>query len=458
MAHREFSRRGFLRFAGLTAGAATLAACAGAAPAPAAPESGATSAPAPAAAEAITLRYRSWHSRDQSLGDAAWYDWLAENYAAENPGVKVEYEFVAFGSEYIQKVLADSAAGTPPEVLHSSIIWARDFYDRGVLLDLNDFIDAVPELAEDRFLGASTSAYRSKEGKFYGVPWEGPDSGVIGINSNILRDAGFDPKGADIQTWDDLVNVAKATTVKEGDEITQAGLMIGSFRYIESFAAWLRSNGGEMHNEAIDEPLFNTQAAAEVLEVNLDLLANCSFPISPDRQDTQLFMQGQAAMAYAGTWSTTTFDDQAPEGFEYWLIPYPKGPSGTSAAVITWSNMFVVPKQVKNADAAFALMSYCTTPPIVIKRFELSTRTTPHRAIFETDAWQEQLKIHPALEVKPEVSALGGVYPYFPYYTEANDAIGTELEYVMLGQKSIQEGLAQADQNVRDVIARRAGA
>ena len=163
-------------------------------------------------------------------------------------------------------------------------------------------------------------------------------------------------------------------------------------------------------------------------------------------------------MAYAGTWFTTTFDDQAPEGFEYWLIPYPKGPSGTSAAVITWSNMFVVPKQVKSPDAAFALMAYCTTPPVVIKRFELSTRTTPHRAIFETDAWQEQLKAHPALEVKPVVSELGGVYPYFPYYTEANDAIGTELEYVMLGQKSVEEGLAQADQNVRDVIARRAGA
>ena len=50
------------------------------------------------------------------------------------------------------------------------------------------------------------------------------------------------------------------------------------------------------------------------------------------------------------------------------------------------------------------------------------------------------------------------MYPYFPFYTEANDAIGTELEYVMLGQKSVKEGLAQAEQNVRDVIARRTSA
>ncbi|MGI6209642.1 MAG: extracellular solute-binding protein [Anaerolineae bacterium] len=461
MVRKSLSRRRFLQSLGVTAGAAALAACAGATQQPAAPaggEAAATSAPPAAPAGGVTLRYRSWHSPDQSLGDAAWYDWLAENYAAEREGAKIEYEYVAFGSEYIQKVLADSAAGTPPDVLHSSIIWARDFYDRGVLLDLNDYIDAVPELAEDQFLGTSTTAYRSKDGKFYGVPWEGPDSGVIGVNSNILREAGFDPKGADIQTWDDLVRVAKACTVKEGNEITQAGILVDSFRYIESFAAWLRSNGGEMHNDAITEPTFNTDAAAEVLEVNLELLETCSFPISPDRQDTQIFMQGQAALAYAGTWSTTTFDDQAPEGFEYWLIPYPKGPSGTSAAVITWSNMFVIPRQVKNPDAAFDLMAYCTTPPVVITRFELSTRTTPHRAIFETDAWQEQVALHPALAVKPEVAELGGVYPYFPFYTEANDAIGTELEYVMLGQKSVKEGLAQAEQNVRDVIARRTSA
>ena len=68
------------------------------------------------------------------------------------------------------------------------------------------------------------------------------------------------------------------------------------------------------------------------------------------------------------------------------------------------------------------------------------------------------MALHPALAVKPEVAELGGVYPYFPFYTEANDAIGTELEYVKLGQKSVKEGLAQAEQNVRDVIARRTSA
>ena len=85
MVRKSLSRRRFLQSLGVTAGAAALAACAGATQQPAAPaggEAAATSAPPAAPAGGVTLRYRSWHSPDQSLGDAAWYDWLAENYAA----------------------------------------------------------------------------------------------------------------------------------------------------------------------------------------------------------------------------------------------------------------------------------------------------------------------------------------------------------------------------------------
>ena len=133
---KKLNRRRFLQLTGVTAGALAVAACAAPA-APSAPAEGGAEAPS---ADGLTLRYRSWHSPAASQGDTTWYDWLTENYT----DATIEYEFVPFGAEYIQKVLADSAAGTPPDLLHSSIIWAREFYDRGVLLDLDDYINDVP--------------------------------------------------------------------------------------------------------------------------------------------------------------------------------------------------------------------------------------------------------------------------------------------------------------------------
>jgi ABC-type glycerol-3-phosphate transport system substrate-binding protein len=465
------SRRQFLKTAGVATGAVALAACAApAAPPAAGPAPAATEVPAPAAtevpaptaaapaAEAVTLRYRTWHTPEASVGDKAWFDWLAENYPKDSGGTKVEFEYLPFGNEYLQKALADSAAGSPVDLLHSSIIWARELFDRGVLLDINPYLANVPELAPDKFFGESTTRYRSKGTTFYGVPWEGPDSGIIAINSKLAQEAGLDPKGADIKTWDDFIKAAQAMTKTSGDEITQAGFLASDFSYIEMFASWIYSNGGTMSNEDFTEPTFNTEAGQQVLQKEYDLLNKykVSFPISADRNDSQLFMQGKVGMIYAGTWSTAEFTGTAPEGFEFWYILFPQGPLGTKQGATTWSNMFVLPKQGKHLDQAFDLMKYCTTPPVVIKRFELSTRTTPIKALFESPAWKDVLTKAPQRIITTQAAEVGNIYPYFPFFSEANDAIGPELAKAILGQQDIPTALNQAEAKVKDVIARRA--
>jgi multiple sugar transport system substrate-binding protein len=448
---KALSRRQFLQMMGITVAGTSLAACV----MPAAPGAGQPEAAgdAGASAETPTLRYRTWHSPGASEGEAAWYDWLAENYTA----AAIEIETVPFGPEYIQKVLADSAAGTPPDLLHSSIIWAREFYDRGVLLELDEYLADVPELAPDQFYGEATNHYRSKDGKFYGVPWEGPDSAILCVNSQLLEEAGFDPQGADIETWDDLIEAAVAMTKYDGDEVVQAGYLVQSFRSIQNFQSWLVSNGGAMSNDEFTEASFNNDQGREVLQLELSLLNEhkVSFPISPERQDQQLFVQGQVGMWNAGTWSTTTLNDLAPEGFRYWFIVYPQGPQGSGRAGTTWSNMFVLPQGTGTSDASFELLKYCTTPPVVITRFELSTRTTPHKAIFESAKWGEVLERAPQREVTIAAAEKGGIYPFFPFFTEANDAIGIELEQVMTGAKGVDEGLEEADRKIAEVISRR---
>lgn len=443
------NRRQFLKMAGLTLGTMALASCA----VPAAPAGSEAEAPAAAGA---TLRYRTWHAPAQSEGDAAWYEWLSENYTAAT----IEYETVPFGAEYIQKVLADSAAGTPPDLLHSSIIWAREFYDRDVLLDLDDYIADVPDLAPDQFYGEATNSYRSKDGKYYGVPWEGPDAEILAVNSTLLEEAGYDPQGADIKTWDDLVDIAQALTIRDGDTVTRAGYLAPNLREIQYFNSLLVSNGGAMHNEEITEPTFNNEQGLQVLQMQLAMQNehNVSFPISPERQDEQLFMQGQAAIIHAGTWSTAQFQDQKAEEFQYWFVIIPQGPQGNGRAGTTWSNMFVLPKGTPNPDAAWDLLQYCTTPPVVVTRFEISTRTTPHKAIFESEKWAEVLQTAPQKEIMIAAAEAGGVYPFFPFFTEANDAIGIELEQVVTGSKDPQEALNEAERKVAEVIARRTSA
>jgi multiple sugar transport system substrate-binding protein len=479
----KVSRRQFLKLAGALGGAAVLlpacsapaqpaapaAPAATAAPAaPAATEApaataapAATEAPAPTAApaastKAVTLRYRTWHTREGAPGDDAWYNWLTENFKTVNPNAKIEYEFVGWGNDYIQKVLADAAAGTPPDLLHSSIVWARDFYDRGVISELDSYIAVTPELAADKFIGDATNEYRSKDGKYYGVPWEGPDSAIYAINQDLAEKAGVDPTGKAIKTWDDLLQAAKKMTKMNGSEMEIAGLLGQDHRYIEYFNGLLTSNGGSIATDNFTKPNFNNEKGQQVMEWSLQLLKEVSFPISPDRQDSQLFMSGKAAMMQAGTWSTAEFAN-APEGFRYEFFIFPQGPQGDGKhASTTWSNMFLIPKKVADPDAAFALMKFCTTPPGVLQRFKLSARTTPLKAIFESDTWNEVVAKNPQKKITIPAAEAGSTYPFFPFFTEANDAIGVELNKVMTGQADVKAGLAAAEAAVNEVIKRRA--
>jgi ABC-type glycerol-3-phosphate transport system substrate-binding protein len=160
-------------------------------------------------------------------------------------------------------------------------------------------------------------------------------------------------------------------------------------------------------------------------------------------------------MLHWGTWSPTYIAGNAPEGFEYNLVLFPQGPQGTGPAATTWSNMMIIPKKTKSPRAAFDLAKYVATPPNIITRFQLSNRLAPLKALYESEAWTRQIEKFPALQIVTTAAEVGGVYPFFPVFTEANDAIGVELEMVMLGQKGVEEGLAEAERKVNEVLARR---
>jgi ABC-type glycerol-3-phosphate transport system substrate-binding protein len=120
----RYTRRQFLRVAGLTGGAAALAACAAPAAVPAAPEQPAaeepaapaaeepTAAPAEPSAAATDLRYAMWDWYAYAPG-VSWDAWNQEEafpqFESENPGIKVAWEPLGDGWE--DKVLTQMAAG-----------------------------------------------------------------------------------------------------------------------------------------------------------------------------------------------------------------------------------------------------------------------------------------------------------------------------------------------------------
>ena len=225
---KGLSRRNLLAGIGLGAAGAFLAAACGGTAAPAMEEQ-AEEAEAPKAEEemkqaeeATPVQFLHWWIPALTRMVLRPGPWKSLQIA---PGIPVE----DVGRDPIEPVRqhfrTTIAAGTPVDVSFNSIIWARDHWDLGILMDYTPYLTQYPELQDDKFFEASHQ-FRQAEGATFGIPVMGPESTSIVVNGQLLLDAGLDENGGDINNWSGLVEAARAMTKKEGNDVSVSGFLL----------------------------------------------------------------------------------------------------------------------------------------------------------------------------------------------------------------------------------------
>lgn len=205
------SRRQFLQWGAMTAGAVALAACAPSA-APSAAPSGESAAPA--AAPATVQYWYAWGNLDPAMEKIL----ATEEFQAHMGGATVEYK----GSTNSEALLTAVAAGTPPD--GASNYSYVELFTRGATIDVTDMVAASTIIDGDDILeGLWSSSFW--QGKMMGVPGI---EGYLwwGLNANIdaAQKAGLDTSTLP-KTWDEVFEWHKALTIKDdAGNLIQFGL------------------------------------------------------------------------------------------------------------------------------------------------------------------------------------------------------------------------------------------
>jgi multiple sugar transport system substrate-binding protein len=439
---REFLKKSALVGAAVAAGTEVLAPAAEAA------------APATHSDATYTLEYWDWWSPVGSPAYTRWFDWVKKTFESENPGVTLKYQFLPWGDPYLQKIQAAVAAGSPPDVFHTSVAWARDLWDRNVLYKMNDLIAVTPQVQPNQFF--PSAAYTDSEsGNIFGVPMEGPDSDIIMMNVDyIAKTLGWPAATPQdiwawpdkIQTWDDFNKLAVALTKRSGDKLAVAGFNVPDVQYIEGLSACLWANGSSFYNKDMSSVNINTPHAAEYLQWMLDLQNKykVSQPLNAQRDDLTELLTNRAAMIWAGTWSPSYLHDSNPK-FRLMMMPIPRGPHGKRKGTTTWNNMVCMARNVKNANLAWKFVKFISAPSTQTQRLAILERYAPLRSFFTTPQWKAETLKDPALYTVPIAAAVGGPYPFF-HSSELQDKIGPILSEIWLGKTSMSAGLAKAQQ------------
>ena len=404
------------------------------------------------------FEYWDWWNPASGVESKNWFEWIKADFEAQNPGLKIKFQFVPFGNEYVQKFQAAVAAGNPPDIMHSSIIWARDFYDLGTLDAFNDLIKTDSSMTMDHFNDGALF-YNQKEGQIFGIPMEGPDSYVLFYDRDMLLEQGLDPSFDAVWNWDwDAFreNVNKLTTRKDDGSVDRSGFLV-SIPHGGSFSVWQHVQGAKFYNEDQSGLAITDGTAKRWIEYNMALLNDdkVSLPLGPERQDFQQYLQGKSAFVLGGTWGIARVRNGAPDkNFDF--VPFPEGPGGDGPATTTWYNMVVMPKKSKMKEAAWRWAQYYAGIQSFKDRIRIMSRFAPRKALYVSDEWNNEVKREPLLTRVPRIAPTGGAYPFIRY-NEVNNIVKPKLESIFIEGADIDATLQEIADEADPILAAAGG-
>jgi multiple sugar transport system substrate-binding protein len=247
----------------------------------------------------------------------------------EEKGINITAELVA-NKDWFQKWSAAIEANTTPDVSYFPYNAIAQYYEMGVLRDVDSIVKKVEEIHGSyypRILNATTY-----EGKVFGVPISVQPQ-VLFYRKDLLESAGYSepPK-----TWEEYREIAKAVT-DPANGIYGNGLGIGpdlsDTEWILRCMIWgYGTSETELDGKTV---ALNNPKTAEVLKLYTDMfLADNSSPPSAtnwdDSGNNTAYISGQVAMTTnVGTLWTSIQNDNPEIAKNTGIAPLPGGPDGT---------------------------------------------------------------------------------------------------------------------------------
>lgn len=314
--------------------------------------------------------------------------------------------------------------------------WMAEFTENGVLANLSD----MGYEFDDDIIPASTDICMS-DGSIYLAPYFGNVT-VMAYNKELIEAAGYSAE--DIDSFADIIDIA--TKTRESDSSKNGFLIRGGSadNIVSDFLPHLLVNGGwvldDEGNPTVDTPEF--KAAME------QYLSLYEVGGTLDKDDIVASLDsGETAMAQIWPgWYVPTEDSAA----NYTTIPTKL--TDDSEAVDQAALMGVwcigIPENAPHKDLALELLEYVMDPDV--QKSTIDGGGVPCRYSCLLD--ETVLESYPHLETVCGALETGKYRPAISEWTEFTNILGTEMDYIIQGQKTIDDGLAEAQSQLENLM------
>jgi multiple sugar transport system substrate-binding protein len=399
----------------------------------------------PAARAETDITYQLWGSP----AEAEVWQKLAQQFETLHPDIKVKVE-VSDWDSYWEKIRVLMAGGTPPDIFAMDAPLYPDWQSRGVLLNLQPFLDAEPHLL-DGIYPIALQAYKLPDG-YYGLPRDFQTI-VLYYNKDMFDAAHVGYPTAD-WTYDDFRKAAKTLTrdVNGDGTIDQWGFWAEVVDPEPYWGPVVWSYGGDIVDAAAAKTLIGSEPAMQAWHFIADMwLKDKSMPTEEQLRQygEDGFQAGIAAMGVSGHWSVP---DYAGQKFKWGVAPLPKGPAGRVTSVN--SAGFVIAKASKHPKEAWAFVKFAIGEQGQSALAKIGLAVPILKSVAESPAYLGQSSA--PIDHKLFIDALQYAHlkPTFRGYEEWSSAVGDAIHNAWTGAASIDEAVQEAVQNGDDVLAK----
>ena len=303
--------------------------------------------------------------------------------------------------------------------------WMAEFTENNVLANLSEMGYSF----DDDIIPATTTICKVDD-NIYLAPFFGNVT-VMLYNKQLIADAGYTPE--DITTFEDLKVIAQKTK-----DAGKTGFLIrggSADNIVSDFIPHLLVHGGWVIDEN-NQPTVDTPEFKAAMQEYLDLYALGG---TMDKDDIVAAIDGGTAalgQAWPG-WYVPTADTAA----NYTVIPTKLNDSDTAKNTSMYGVWCIgIPNNAPHKDLALELLEYVMSPEVQLASIEVGGVPCRTSCLLNEDV----LATYPQYETVCAALQTGVYRPVIAEWTQFTNILGTEMDNIIQGTKTIDQGLADA--------------
>ena len=311
--------------------------------------------------------------------------------------------------------------------------WMAEFTENNVLANLSEMGYSF----DDDIIPATTTICKVDD-NIYLAPFFGNVT-VMLYNKQLIADAGYTPE--DITTFEDLKVIAQKTK-----DAGKTGFLIrggSADNIVSDFIPHLLVHGGwvidENNQHTVDTPEFKA-----AMQEYLDLYALGG---TMDKDDIVAAIDGGTAalgQAWPG-WYVPTADTNA----NYTVIPTKLNDSDTPKNTSMYGVWCIgIPNNAPHKDLALELLEYVMSPEVQLASIEVGGVPCRTSCLLNEDV----LATYPQYETVCAALQTGVYRPVIAEWTQFTNILGTEMDNIIQGTKTIDQGLADAQTQLVELM------